>query len=67
MKTIKKFNRYQKNLSVVEHDGNLYVKSYSTLVAKIDGDNLLVLGYWSMTTSKHINYAASQLNLTIVK
>lgn len=67
MKTIKKFNRYTKNLSVVEYNGNLYVKSYSTLVAKIDGDNLLVLGYWSMTTTKHINYAASQLNLTIVK
>jgi len=29
-----------------------------------DGDKLIVLGWWSVTTSRHINYAASQLGLT---
>ena len=67
MKTIRKFKRYQKNLCIVEHNGVMYVKSYATLVARIEKENLIVLGYWSMTTTKHINYAASQLNLSIIK
>jgi hypothetical protein len=25
------------------------------------------LGYWSMTTQKHINYAANQLGLNLIK
>jgi hypothetical protein len=25
------------------------------------------LGYWSMTTQKHINYVAKELNLTLIK
>ena len=43
------------------------VWSYSTIVAKIDGDNLNQLGYWSQTTQKHINYVANQLSLTLIK
>ena len=63
------FKKYKKNLSVVELQGKLYVKSYNTLVAKIDYEynELIQLGYWSVTTQKHINYAASQLNLKIIK
>lgn len=57
-------NRYKQNLHL---DGNKVI-SYTTHVATIDRANnqLLRLGYWSMTTSKHINYVASEFNLSIV-
>lgn len=63
------FKRYKQNLSVVEMNGETYVKSYSTLVAKVDYGKreLHQLGYWSVTTQKNINYAAKQLNLTLIK
>ena len=41
--------------------------SYDTHVATIEGTELIQLGYWSMTTQKHINYVADQLNLTLIK
>lgn len=65
MKQVKEFNRYKKNLSLVETNEGTYVKSYETLVAKVNGTELEVLGYWSQTTSRHINYAARELRLTI--
>ena len=54
-----KFKRYQANLRVVDNR----VISYTTHVATIEGDTLRVLGYWSRTTTKHINYVASELGL----
>lgn len=41
--------------------------SYTTHVATIDHSNKTVkrLGYWSKTTSKHINHAARQLGYTV--
>lgn len=56
---MKKFNRYQDNLKLV---GNQVI-SYTTHVATIEGDTLRVLGYWSKTTTKHINYVAAELGL----
>ena len=56
---MRKFNRYQANLRVVDNR----VISYTTHVATIEGDTLRVLGYWSQTTTKHINYVASELGL----
>lgn len=64
---MQKFKRYQQNLSLVYKDGIQFVKSYETLVAKVEGDNLIQLGYWSMTTQKHINYAAKELNKKLIK
>ena len=63
------FKKYQNNLSIVYFEGADYIKSYKTLVAKIDYDTRTaqVLGYWSMTTSKHINYACNELGLTQIK
>ena len=58
-----RFDKYKKNLQYV--DG--YVISYDTKVAKKDGDELIVDKWWSMTTSKHINYAARELGLTVIK
>ena len=61
-----KFDKYKQNLSIVEQGGVEYVKSYDTLVAKIEmGVALHQLGWWSKTTQKHINYAATQLGLPI--
>jgi len=67
MKTLK-FKKYQKNLSVVITEQGNFVKSYQTLVAKVEENcTLRQLGYWSMTTQKHINYAAKEMNLKLVK
>jgi hypothetical protein len=60
---MRKFNKYRENLRQ-DHDRIL---SYDTHVATIEGDTLRQLGYWSMTTQKHINYAAKELNLTLIK
>jgi hypothetical protein len=55
--------KYKQNLRL---EGN-NVWSYTTIVAKIKGNELHQLGYWSMTTQKHINYVAGYLNLTLIK
>jgi len=57
------FSQYKQNLQIVGN--NVY--SYNTHVATIEGSNLKQLGYWSMTTQKHINYVAKQLNLKLIK
>ena len=55
--------RYKQNLRI---EGNKVI-SYVTHVATIEGDTLKQLGYWSMTTQKHINYVAKELNLKLIK
>ena len=60
---MKTLSKYKQNLRIQGND----VWSYSTIVAKINGDNLNQLGYWSQTTQKHINYVANQLSLTLIK
>ena len=60
---IQKFDKYKTNLTKVNND----IYSYTTKVATIDKDNLMQLGYWSVTTQKHINYVAKELNLTLIK
>ena len=59
---MRKLAKYKQNLAI---QGN-NVWSYSTIVAKIEGNDLLQLGYWSQTTQKHINYVARELNLEII-
>jgi hypothetical protein len=59
---MKKFTKYRENLS---HDDK-YVYSYGTKVAEIKGKTLVKLGYWSMTTTKHINYAGKELGLKVL-
>lgn len=60
------FKKYQQNLSIIRWDGRDWIQSYTTRVAEIDygTKTAKVLGYWSMTTSKHINYACAELGLT---
>ena len=60
---MRKLDKYKQNLTINGND----VWSYSTIVAKIDGNDLHQLGYWSQTTQKHINYVANQLGLTLIK
>ena len=63
------FNKYKQNLR--QHGDDIW--SYSTHVATIIYDedyqpsHLKQLGWWSATTQKHINYAASELGLEIQK
>ena len=52
--------KYKQNLQL---SGNK-VYSYDTHVATIDGNKLLVHSYWSMTTTKHVNYVAKEYGLT---
>lgn len=61
--TFMKLKRYNKNLRVVDEK----VYSYDTHVATINPlDKIVkVLGWWSATTSKHINYVARELNYTL--
>ena len=56
-------SKYKQNLKI---DGNKVI-SYVTHLATINGNELHQLGYWSKTTQKHINYVASELNLTLIK
>ena len=55
-----KLPRYKENLRIINGKD---VYSYSTLVAEIKDDELHVFGWWSPTTSKHINYVADYYNL----
>jgi hypothetical protein len=58
-----KMNRYKENLLVSDEA----IFSYLTKVAKIDHINKIVtpLGWWSVTTSKHINYVANEYNYKV--
>jgi hypothetical protein len=64
-----KMDKYKKNLKV---EGDK-IYSYNTLVARIERDyitgqgHVVVLGYYSQTTSKHINYVAKEKGLAVVK
>lgn len=55
--------KYTKNLHI---DGD-HVISYTTHVATIDREarKLYRHGWWSMTTSKHVNHVAQEYGLTI--
>lgn len=61
------FPKYKKNLRVVSNGYQYYVQSYDTCVARIEDTKLIQLGWWSRTTQKHINYAAKELGLELVK
>lgn len=65
-----RWERYQTNLHACrkEHGQNVvwHVYSYNTLVAVQSDHTLRELDYWSVTTRKHVNYAARQLGLEVV-
>ena len=55
--------KYKQNLRIDRND----VWSYTTKVARIEGNEIYQLGYWSMTTQKHINYVADYFDLILIK
>ena len=55
--------KYKKNLKI---EGDK-VWSYTTHVATIKGNELIVHSYWSVTTSKHINHVADVYGLKKVE
>tara|TARA_B100001093_G_C26473798_1_gene861785 strand:- start:288 stop:482 length:195 start_codon:yes stop_codon:yes gene_type:complete len=55
--------KYKMNLRLEGND----VWSYTTKVARIEGNEIYQLGYWSQTTQKHINYVADYLDLILIK
>ena len=65
IKTIdmKKLPKYKENLRIINGED---VYSYSTRVAKIVDGAIHVFGWWSPTTSKHINYVARHYNLKVI-
>jgi hypothetical protein len=63
--------KYEKIITLEKYKNNLRIDgdkviSYVTHVATIREKNktLKILGKWSQTTTKHINYVAKELNLT---
>jgi hypothetical protein len=65
-----KLDRYKKNLSVhLVDNGEYEVYSYKTHVATFKrGEPMVQMGWWSVTTQKHIRYVAQQYGIsTIIK
>tara|TARA_R100001594_G_C3877239_1_gene225029 strand:- start:196 stop:387 length:192 start_codon:yes stop_codon:yes gene_type:complete len=58
-------NKYKQNLKT---DSN-YIYSYNTRVASINHKNKTIepLGWWSVTTSKHINYVGLEYGYKVLK
>lgn len=57
----KTFKRHVQSLKYDED----FVYSYKNKAAKRHVDHLEELGYWNITTRKHVNYAAKELNLGV--
>ena len=62
---LSKLDKYRENL-LVSDDA---VFSYLTRVAEIDHEKREInpLGWWSVTTSKHINYVAREYDYRVTK
>ena len=62
---LNKMNRYKENLLVSDN----HIFSYLTQVATIDHINKTITTnkYYSVTTSKHINYVANEYNYKLIK
>ena len=60
-----KMNKYKENLLV----SNQYIFSYLVNVAKINHINKTITTnkFYSVTTSKHINYIANEYNYQLIK
>lgn len=68
----KTFRRYPENLQWTKgHGRERKIWSYGTHVATFQSNLLagrvITKGYWSSTTSKHINYAARKWGVSVVK
>ena len=61
----KRYPKYKKNLFTRGYS----IFSYNTEVAKYDPEKgkIFTLGWWSTTTSKHINYIAKLWDFDVIK
>ena len=46
---------FYKKAKIIKYNNALYLQSYSTIVAKIDNGEVVVNGWYSTTTARHIN------------
>ena len=62
---MRQFDKYKQNLRAT--DNSIY--GCTTKVAEIDHETRTIkpLGWWSMTTSKHINYVGSEYGYEVQK
>ena len=62
---MRQFDKYKQNLRATDN----LIYSYETKVAEIDHETRTIkpLGWWSMTTSKHINYVGSEYGYEVQK
>ena len=62
---MRQFDKYKQNLRATDN----YIYSYETKAAEIDHETKTIkpLGWWSMTTSKHINYVGSEYGYEVQK
>jgi len=62
---MRQFDKYKQNLRATDN----YIYSYETKVAEINHETRTIkpLGWWSMTTSKHINYVGSEYGYEVQK
>ena len=61
-----KLEKYRQNLSIIDKKK---IQSYDTIVARIDHikKEIKQLGWWSVTTQKHINYVVNEYNYKLIK
>ena len=64
-KQMRQFDKYKQNLRATDN----HIYSYETKVAEIKHETRTIkpLGWWSMTTSKHINYVGSEYGYEVQK
>ena len=46
---------FYKKAKILKYNGATYLQSYDTVVAKIENGNVIVNGWYSQTTARHIN------------
>ena len=51
---------YGKAVELTDESGDIYLKSYDTIVAKISGDKLFIRDEYSVTTNRHIYAFAAE-------
>lgn len=46
---------FYKKAKVIKYNNAIYLQSYNTIVAKIENGEVIVNGWYSQTTARHIN------------
>lgn len=54
---------FYKKAIIIKYNNILYLKSYNTIVAKIENGKAVVNGWYSQTTARHINEFLKQNGL----